>query len=213
MEHTHSSLADNLKRLIESKSLNITKTAQELNLPIMTVRRLLSGETPNPRLSTLNIVASYFEISISELVNGSRTSAESVSGGGKVPVLSWDEVAALGDVSELRKQTWQHWQAVPGTDSFKDAFALETRPSFHSHFPRGSLIIIDPHFDVHDGDIVLVKLLDNNQLTLRQMYIDPPEKNLNSLTNGHSSIIFDTEKHQIIGVNVLTMIYNKHCSH
>jgi len=213
METNEHILAYNINLLIKLRKLSITQTANDLNLPIMTVRRLISGETANPHLSTLKTIAEYFDISIDQLVSSQNIlQAEDWHTKSRlVPILSWQEVRSVTTIQDLNLKDWKNWQSVPA-DKEKDmnnAFALKTRPSFFAQFPSGTVFIIDPDSKVCDGDIVLVKITENNDVTLRKVYIDPPETILHSLIPDLSPITYDSNKHKIIGVNVLTMHYNK----
>ncbi len=163
MERNEHILADNLNLLIKSRNLNITQTANDLSLPIMTVRRLISGETTNPHLSTLKTIAEYFHISIDQLVNSQNMlqAEHRYTKSQLVPILSWQEVRSITTIQDLSLKDWKNWQSVP-TDKEKDissAFALKTRPSFYAQFPNGTVFIIDPNSEVCDGDIVLVKII------------------------------------------------------
>jgi SOS-response transcriptional repressor LexA len=212
MIENESALAKNLRILIESNGLNITETANNLNLPLMTVRRLLSGETPNPRLSTLNIIANYFKVTIDQLICDSNIAnlQNNNSRLQSVPLLTWHEASSINSIHELNLSSWKNWQniSIHKSKLLLNAFALKSRPSFHSRFPDGTVFIIDTDIIVSDGDIVLVKFIGNNELTLREIYVDQPESTLNSLTPELSPISYNPEKHKIIGVSVLTLYYN-----
>jgi transcriptional regulator with XRE-family HTH domain len=61
-------ISENLGYLMKRKNTTESKIAQELNIPVMTVRRLLSGETTDPRVFTLKRLADYFDVSIDALI-------------------------------------------------------------------------------------------------------------------------------------------------
>ena len=61
-------LSDTLSRLMARDQTNQSELAKDCNLPVNTVQRLCSGETTDPRLSTLRPLANHFGISISQLV-------------------------------------------------------------------------------------------------------------------------------------------------
>lgn len=74
---TTKNVAENLQLLLFKNKITLAKLAKELSLPEMTIRRLLSGETLDPRLSTLEIISQYFNISLDELVYQSQPKEES----------------------------------------------------------------------------------------------------------------------------------------
>src|SRR5271156_4022316 len=61
-------LAKNLRMLLAERQVSENDVAQALNIPVMTVRRLASGETTDPRISTLKLIADYFKISVDSLI-------------------------------------------------------------------------------------------------------------------------------------------------
>ena len=63
-----SSIASNLEHLIKLRKTTDNKVAQDLNIPPITIKRLLSGETNDPRISTLKSISDYFNVSIDTLI-------------------------------------------------------------------------------------------------------------------------------------------------
>jgi transcriptional regulator with XRE-family HTH domain len=57
-------IAENLFALLKHNHLNASRLAQYLNLPVMTIRKLILGEIDNPRVSTLKKIADYLKVSI-----------------------------------------------------------------------------------------------------------------------------------------------------
>ena len=63
-----SSIAGNLDHLIKLRKTTDNKVAQDLNIPPITIKRLLSGETTDSRLSTLKSIADYFNVAFDTLI-------------------------------------------------------------------------------------------------------------------------------------------------
>jgi SOS-response transcriptional repressor LexA len=108
--------------------------------------------------------------------------------------------------------SWQNWQSVNISQNVcisKNSFALESRPSMYPRFPEGTLFIIDPKILPKDGDIVLVKIKNTHEITMREMRIDPPEILLQPLVVGSGVISFTEKQHCIVGVNILTIMYGR----
>ena len=57
----------NIKKLMQKHNLTIEMLAQELNLSVSTINRLLLGTKSDPKLSTLKPLAKFFGVSIDEL--------------------------------------------------------------------------------------------------------------------------------------------------
>ena len=207
-------IAENLHSLLKSNALNASQLAQALGIPMMTIRRLLSGETTDPRVSTLKLIADYFGITIDSLIEKGNLVASSF---GKtrpffIPKLSWEIVGKISSLSEINLSVWKDWQPVSLGEKDKisaSAFALESRPSMFPRFPQGTLFIFDSDATPKDGDIVLIKLKKNNELTLRELIIDPPEWQLYPVVTGSNVMLYSESEHKIIGINILTMLFNR----
>lgn len=219
MEHVSKTdtpeLSVNLRTLLDSYNLNTNQLAQALGIPMMTVRRLLSGETTDPRISTLKLVADYFKTSIDALVEGNNQMSIKLFKKSKpifVPILEWDTAEKITTIQDIDLSQWTEWQPVSFIEEdalSNNAFALESRPSMGPRFPQGTIFIIDPGVEPIDGDLVLVKIRENNELTLRELAIDPPEWRLKAIVPGSSSLQYSKSDHEIVGVNLLTMWYSR----
>ncbi len=212
LENNHYQIADKLQSLLKSHNMSVNQVAQALGIPMMTVRRLASGETTDPRISTLKLIADHFDISVDSLINAEELPSLQPYNKPKsccVPILDWD-IAAERSIKDLDLTTWKEWQHIslneqelPG----KNSFALESRPSMYPRFPQGTVFIFDPDACPIDGDIVLVKIQKNNELTIRELYIDPPEWQLRSVVSNAKILHYNEDDFQIIGVNLLTLLY------
>lgn len=215
-ETTHSQqLADNLRRLLQTHRLNANQVAQALGIPMMTVRRLLSGETADPRISTLRLIANHFGVTVDSLMEGNdQVLIKSLKKTKPlfVPILDWNTAEKMNRVTDLNLTQWEEWQSVSLGENESigsHAFALESRPSMYPRFPQGTIFIIDPDVTPADGDIVLVKIKKNNELALRELAIDPPDWRLHSLISDTNVLQYSKLDHEIVGVNILTMLYNR----
>lgn len=205
-------LAKNLSTLLKFHKLNVSQLGQVLSLPIMTIRRLLSGETTDPRISTLKLIANHFEISLDSLIGENNLGClKHKNKPNLIPKIDWTTLEKISTIKELDLNKWLEWQAV----SLKEkevigdqAFAIESRPSMYPRFPHGTIFIFDPSLTPKDGDIVLIKL-KNNELTLRKLVIDPPEWQLHPIISGSQILHYSKKDHRIIGINLLTMLYNR----
>ncbi|GGI82721.1 LexA family transcriptional regulator [Legionella impletisoli] len=205
-------IAENLRDLFKAKKITESKVAQDLNIPVMTIRRLLSGETTDPRVFTLKTLADYFNVTIDNLLEQNESGTYRLSYQAKplfIPVFDWSNAA---NYDQINLQTWESW--IPVTLGGKEnispkAFALESRPSMYPRFQQGTIFVIDPELTPLDGDIVLINILHDQELTLRELLIDPPLWQLHSINNATPPLNFAKEEHQVIGVVVLTLFYNR----
>ncbi|MDX1838849.1 helix-turn-helix domain-containing protein [Legionella taurinensis] len=205
-------IAQNLSELMVIRNTTETKVAQELNIPVMTIRRLLSGETTDPRVYTLKTVADYFGVTVDTLLApNSKTNPHHLNHSRPtfVPVFDWDTAKNAGAV-DLKK--WKEWLPITiekNQSLSAQAFALESRPSMYPRYSPGTVFVFDPELTPADGDLVLVNLRENNELTLRGLYIDPPEWELHPINQGAPILKFDKNAHEIVAVVFLTLFFNR----
>ncbi len=204
-------IANNLDKLLKNRNLNAEQLEILLGIPTATVSRLISGQTIDPHISTLKLITDYLGVSVNSLINNLSDASREIRPN-FIPLLDWDSIQKINDIKEIDFKNWRHWQPIPPYENgllSHDAFALKIRPSMYFRYPQGSIFIFDPNATPADGNIVLVKIKKNNQITVRELIIDPPEWQLQSLVQDVGSLTYSSKEHQIIGINQLIMIYNK----
>lgn len=205
-------LAENLSTLLKSINKKPQQLAKELDIPVITINRLLEGETNDPRISTLKLIADHFEIPVDILMYGKNILSKSNNLQNSitqlVPILEWDNLS-FSDKKFSEHQEWVSVNLEKDKVLSKNSFALTSRPTLYSRFPQGSIFIIDPNIIPIDGDVVLIHFKNTADYALRELRIDPPEKLLLPLTLRTKTLEFSASEHQIIGVNMLTMLYNQ----
>ena len=212
--HSPKSITDTLSDLLRKNNLSSNQLANILGMPPMTIRRLLSGETEDPRLSTLKIISDYFGVSIDVLAGDNSQKLLMPSkkvASYLVPRINWDCLSTIKNINEVDFNTFNEWQSVSLNEQdtiSKSTFALESKPSMYPRFPSGSIFIIDPKIIPTDGDIVLIKIKSSNSVTLRELVIDPPVWQLLGLTTNSKPLDYHESEHEIVGVNVLTLLYS-----
>ena len=103
-------LVSNLNKLLSMHKLSVDKLGDRLGIPSMTIRRIVSGETADPRISTLQSIAQYFNISLDSLLgNQQLTSNDCVPY--QVPILPWHELNIFLQ-PKLDLSTIKKWQSI-----------------------------------------------------------------------------------------------------
>jgi len=206
-------LSRNLAVLMERHHVTESDLARALDLPYNTVKRLISGVTTDPRVSTLSLIAQYFNVNVDALLDDGYPTSGSVKNNDwaprSVPILSWEDVSNRNFLEILDLKTWEFWQpiALAPTDNLSEtAYALESRPSMQSRFPIGTVFVIDPKEKPIDGDLVLIRFKDDDSVSLRDLIIDSPHWQLLSITHNTPSINYNVKEHEIIGIVVLTIL-------
>ena len=208
-------LSINLTNLLKKNKINENNLAKQLNIPYNTIHRIITGTTSDPRLSTLSQIASYFNVSIDELITNNiySSSLESSATQGKTPLLSWHMLKTVNFQKKINLFPQLKWISTPpmeGVEKDNNVFALEATKSMQSRFPLGTTFIINYDEKPVDGDIILVKFNASNSASLRELVTDPPRWQLLPIIPGSESIYFNENEHLIIGVVILTLIKTRH---
>ena len=207
-------LAKNLIGLLERHQINSSELAKSLNIPYNTIHRIINGATSDPRISTLQQIADYFDVSLDFLINGSvHTNAGEQSQSILIPVLSWDYIQKPNFLDELDRKAWTKWLPIAPFDqehsNNNNLFALESTRSMQPRFPVGTVFIVKINEQPLDGDLALIRFKKDNSISLREIIIDSPHWHLNAIITGSSSLIFDSDSHEISGVIILTLIQTR----
>ena len=205
-------ISGNLNTLMKLKKTTETKVAQDLNIPVMTVRRLLSGETTDPRVFTLKTIADYFQVSLDALVGTQQLMPHEMNHPSKptfIPMFGWENVTNRDNIDLNQWKTWIPVSIRNDAPLSSQSFALESRPSMYPPFQPGTIFILDPALKPSDGDLVLVHLPKNNEVTLRELSVDPPDWYLRSVSQNANVLNFSKNEHKIIAVVYLTLFYNR----
>lgn len=170
------SLKDTLKKLmVREGNLSVSALAKITNIPQPTLHQLCFGTTEKPRKKTLDILASYFSISIDQLL-GQEALPDKLSAQMKrdwdiepTPILSWEDLYHWPDDIDLKNKR----ELILENNKSKLTFALEMIGSnMEPIFPNGCLLIFDANKVTTDKDCVLVYLKKEDQFAFKKIYYD-----------------------------------------
>lgn len=161
-----------IRKLMEHFKMTEADLCRGVSLPQTTINRLLTGQTSDPRISTLAALAEFFDISLDQIIgkeglvlNPSYNQAK----GSIVPIIDWTNL-----------QVWLTHKSYPECDlkSFvktekmlsPGSFAIKTPVACESVFGKDSLLIMDSLQDLKpsEGQMVLVEF-SAGQYGLRQV--------------------------------------------
>lgn len=207
-----SNISRNIQKLLDANSISEYQLANKLGISVMTIRRVLSGETGDPRISTLSLIANYFGVSLDFLTENHEApiSSQVKTKPFLIPVLTWEILSKLSDRTGIDFSNWENWYPLVPSSSLNlddNVFALESRNSMQPRIPAGSLLIISSIEQPIDGDLILVKSKKHPDISLRELSIDAPKWILNPIIAGSDVWYFDQKDYDIIGVVILTMLH------
>lgn len=173
-------IAKNLEWLIFHKHrINPNILAAAAKVPQPTIHRILTGESLDPKTATLQPIASYFGVSVSDLrekdleaiAHGAGNVSPGPAPSGKVPVIAW---VRAGDFAEA-VDNYQPGQAEDWVEVTvpvrRYTFALRVEgDSMEPDFPPGTLLIVEPEMDPQPNDFVIAK--NGGDATFKQLVKD-----------------------------------------
>jgi SOS-response transcriptional repressor LexA len=198
-----------LNYLLKKAQLSEAELARKINIPRATINRLVSGRTPDPRASTLNAIAQYFNVSVDQLLgqqplfldnNHSLIATQHTS----IPIIdlsdgkNWEEV-----ISNLQPDTYYDWVMVdPTIDAGKFAIRVNGE-SMWPQFQTNTILIISPEKEAKNRDYVIAYIKKNNEMVFRQYIVEDRYKFLKAINNMFPTMqLEDSDK--IIGVVIQT---------
>lgn len=206
-------LKDILSSLMEECDIDDAQLARETGVPASTISRMRINSNANPTASTLRPISKFFSISISQLLGDEPLPKDRLPGthnptyytSARMPVIEWDWVMnwvdTHGESIKEKLKTWISTEKEVGLNSF--ALIIPTN-SFGLAFRKGSTIIIDPSQSPIDGDLILVKNKNEENVLLKQFLLDGSEIYIRSVNPEIKSITPFTKDHKIIGVVIET---------
>lgn len=171
-------LSEVLKALLNRKKLTVSELSRHTGIVQPVIYRMTTGETDNPKLSSLLPIANYFNVNISQLIGEEpldtlyapelKTKA--------IPLLNWSQAY------EYKKYIFTEPKNIMVAGLSEQAFALiMPDTSMEPMFQRGSLLIFDPLIEPQDRSFVLVHLGVTQTTITRQLIIDADQKYLKPL--------------------------------
>uniref|UniRef100_UPI003BEF4302 helix-turn-helix domain-containing protein n=1 Tax=Burkholderia arboris TaxID=488730 RepID=UPI003BEF4302 len=151
-------LVDTIARLQREANVTDAELSRAMDLGQGTLSRLMSGETIDPRLSTIAAVAAYFSIPIAALFGEEKT--------GLVPVFHQSKFTHI-PVNTLKVERTQFWIKTSYPDLGQFALILSEKERSEPLTPSTILIFGKcDHVDI--GDLLLIRKIDES-LTLAKI--------------------------------------------
>lgn len=199
-------IKNNLQLLTEMHNISEAELCRKANIPQATLNRLLTGATEDPRASTLNTVAAFFNISLDQLL-GNQPIIKPVGNtvverSTFIPILQWEEAANWESLlATAEPGVWKHWIETEASIN-KTCFALEvTGESMWPQFIEGTLLIVDPTENPNHRDFVVVFLANEGHAIFRQYIEEGKNKILKPLNHAFSATPL-SENDKVVGVVV-----------
>jgi len=182
MASNYPKLANILKKLLFQKDMRVTDLARELDIPQPTIHRLVAGKSTRPYKSSLEPIASYFSITVDQLLGNEPLSNEDpqhttifpVKGVASIPIYHWNTLLDLKKASPI--------QTIMTNNVSSQAFAsIMPDTSMEPIFPEDSILIFDPEMPIKDRSYILALMGETKIPVFRQLLIDADHQYLKPL--------------------------------
>jgi len=160
-----------LKTLIKSHDINTMVLARDTGIGQSVISRLISGETFDPRTSTLKTLSRYFNITINQLLGEiplkvDTTMTDRIPKTLHVPIISWEEIAMWSHLDTKEKQKI----ILSDITSKGNVYAVYMNDdSMYPVFSKNMLLIFDFDKPPVDGSYVMVKHRTQAKPEFRQL--------------------------------------------
>lgn len=167
-------LSINLRKLLNAVNLSENELARRTGIPQQIINRMLRGENKNPKLNTLQPLAKYFGISISELIGEKLDSTTRVlsvqhQGWETIPLIQWHEIKSFS--LENRQAAFYKETTLTDIPVNIHCFAVKMMDdSMSLKFEKGSLLIFDGTKKPSHQDFALFYTSLDQQVFFRQFF-------------------------------------------
>ena len=178
-------VCDILQNLINIEGLTVAELARKINLPQPTIQRIVSGAYKQPRTSTLEPIATYFNLTVNQLrglmpISSSLNKKNITS----LPLLTIEQATNWSLPYEKFSQF-----VVCDNELGKKSFAMiMPDKSMEPGIIKGATLLVDPTRVPNHGNFVVVKLASHPNVIVRQLitntcdtFIKPLSSDLHNL--------------------------------
>ncbi|RBP79131.1 helix-turn-helix domain-containing protein [Marinomonas rhizomae] len=176
-------IAERVKQKRIELSLTQAELAKRIGISQQSLQKIEDGRTQNPRkllnlAKTLHCDAEWLLLGVTSEVRESAstyTNKKSASTANFRPIISSQQAAQWPTLSELEKQNLDYLE-VPESASASSFWLNVVGNSMMSasglSVPEGYFILVEPCLTAKNGDLIITKLPDSQDVTFKQLVID-----------------------------------------
>lgn len=199
-------IRNSLQILTEMYGISEAELCEKTQISQSTLWRLQKGSV-DPRASTLNTIASFFNVTVDQLLGNQPITKDNIGrASGQSKSSTYIPVFSIQNTNELRSKlglttpsNWDNWIDVEPSINGKCFGVKVVGESMWPDFTEGTLIIVDPSKEPKHRNYVLCQLHQDNEIIFRQLIIDGSEKLLKPINYNYKSKPL-TNDDKILGV-------------
>ena len=185
-------IGDIIKYLLFKNNMKQVDLANAIDIPAPTINRIITGQTKQPYKHSLNQIADFFNIDVTQLtgekpINNFDDTQQQImdfSSYKLINIISWSYLDNLDDLTHLPSLP-----QISVTNTSKNTFALLSPDySMEPMFKKDAILIFDKDKKCTDHSYILVKLILENIYLFRQIIFNGNRKFLKSLNPDLKSV-------------------------
>ncbi|PIQ43216.1 MAG: hypothetical protein COV52_01745 [Gammaproteobacteria bacterium CG11_big_fil_rev_8_21_14_0_20_46_22] len=200
-------VSDVLTRLLKEHKITSAKLAERISTPRATITNIAKGRTTDPRISTLEAIASYFDISVDQLLGKETISQQNIADTVTqrlIPVITWEKATQWQQIIEDATLQETSEKIPVDAELEKNQFALKVSgDAMWPQFQEDGILIVDPEKPAKNRDFVVAHIHKTNETILRQLYTEGQKQILKAANSAFPSITMN-DSDTIVGVVVQT---------
>jgi transcriptional regulator with XRE-family HTH domain len=168
-------LSENIKKLMAIRGVTLSDLSKEFKVSLSTLHRIVEGITKRPKYSIIVKIATFFNITINELIGENEIEWGKVGGllntifieGQKIPLCLW-KVGRNKELYEAAKCE----NILITSPKDKKNFALKIKDTLISSlFPKGSILVCNPTIIPSNNSYVVALVAHSATMILRKLLI------------------------------------------
>lgn len=192
----------NFSWLMENNRVTLSMLHRNTGIAMPTIKRLQSDPTTNPTIATLQPIANFFGITITQLIGNNTPTQlgylENKAYWLEVPLIEWNQVTDWL-IPENQIQIKTKTSIFVDVDVGKKPFALIVEDDDWQTIFKGSLLIVNSELTPVHKDYAIVSKMGQSTPTLKQVVVHDGEMYLKPMNPSFQTIRF-SEDHRFLGV-------------
>jgi transcriptional regulator with XRE-family HTH domain len=179
-------ISKNIILLMEHHNIkNESKLAQLANIPQSTINKIISGNTPDPRISTILPIAKYFNVTLDTLLNENPIFASELQDieaynapNQLIPLVTYNELLEIhSHLDSLTPGTWPHWLPIPRqTQKTACYYAVLLTNTLDEPFEQASILILSNDNGLPNNRYCLLQHIKSNTTYLKKIKLNDGKK-------------------------------------
>lgn len=185
---TKETINSRIKRLRLELGYTQDQLGKAIGISGVSVSKWESGDS-EPKSKHLPAIAKALRVAVDYLLHGGSTVEPGPDIRGSVPLISWIQAGNWLEMQTGSFESTVHYlhTAKVGPRAFALRVIGDSMTSYTGgkSIPEGSVVIVDPDLTAEHGKVVVARLDDNAEATLKQLVIDGGQKYLKPFNHNY----------------------------